>query len=84
MQTWEYRTLIAPNRTFRQLLKEEWHDAATLGNLVELDRYGETEIGTALHDLGSDGWELIAAVPVEALVTQPSPELLLIFKRPKD
>ena len=83
METWEYRRLVAPNWTLGQLLEEEWSDDK-LGSIVELDRNGETEIGTLLHNLGLDGWELSAAAPVEALGDQPSPELLLIFKRPRE
>jgi len=83
MQTWEYRTFVAPNWTLKQLLEAEWSDDK-LGNIVELGSREETEIGVALYNLGADGWELSAAAPVEALGDQQSPELLLIFKRPRD
>ena len=82
MQTWEYKTLLAPDTTLKEFQEKHWSVDA-LGNMVELDREGETEIWTALHNLGRDGWELATGVMVESLDT-PTHELLLIFKRPKD
>ena len=83
MQTWEYRTVIASKAALDELQEKPWADD-TLGDLVDLDRQGETTIGKGLRILGSKGWELATAVLVQPVEEYPSPELLLIFKCPKE
>jgi len=83
MQKWEYKTVVAPSWTVEQLLGEVDSDDKT-HNLLHLDLRSETDIGVELYNLGIDGWELSAAASFETLGDQPTPNLLLVFKRPKD
>ena len=83
MQKWEYKTVVAPNWTVSELLGEVV-PGEMRSNLFDLDLNSETDIVVKLDNLGLEGWELSATASVEPVGGQPSPDLLLIFKRPKD
>jgi len=83
MQKWEYKTVVAPDWTVSALLGEVVPGEMS-SNLFDLDLNSETDIGVKLYNLGLEGWELSAAASVEPFGPRPGPDLLLIFKRPKD
>jgi hypothetical protein len=105
-QQWEYKTVEVENYAHGQAIKALYESETNLDLMVKHLFFANSHDGSFefsggydkysvdLYKLGSDGWELIAAVP--QLETEPNAQyentrfnntrtgkIILIFKRPK-